>query len=364
MATIYKPTRLDPKTGKRIKCQYYRIAYVDEGGRRRTTKGFKDKAATEARTREIERRVERIRAGLPVTDQDKRQAALAILTNRWIDELKRLSRSSVHIKEQERLLLRLREWCGWKSLAQVRVDRLNEFLTDLQRKGRGPRTLNSYRDALYSFLAFCVQQRWLEENPLAGHPKARARGTKTKPRRAYTIDEFKALVAASPHHGTTYLIAGLSGLRKSELRKLEKRDLTPVDEHPSWHLRPEITKGRRRDVVPMLPEAAEAIRPLWEVLAAPTDRVFPRIPRTQTLHKDIARAKALRIDPEGRCLDFHSLRYFFCTLLARQMPIQLVRLLMRHQDIRQTCNLYMDLGLTDMGESILNLPKILPARIS
>jgi integrase len=156
-----------------------------------------------------------------------------------------------------------------------------------------------------------------------------------------------------------YLVAGISGLRKSELRRLEKRDLTPLGPQPAWHLRPEITKAKRRDVVPMLREAADAIRERWQILQNPTDRVFPRIPHTRTLHSDIARARLTRIDAAGRCLDFHALRYFFCTMLARKLPIQLVRALMRHRDIRQTCNLYMDLGLNDIAEALVDLPPLL-----
>lgn len=127
-----------------------------------------------------------------------------------------------------------------------------------------------------------------------------------------------------------------------------------------WHLRPEITKGKRKDVVPIVAELLPTIRRRWLALEHPTDRVFPRIPRTETLHKELIRAKVDRIDAEGRYIDFHSLRYFFCTLLAKQLPIQIVRLLMRHKNIRQTCDLYMDLGLQDVGEALLQLPAILP----
>src|SRR5262249_14797703 len=147
-----------------------------------------------------------------------------------------LGRTQVHIKEQRRLLNRLWDRCNWSQLAQIRVDRLNAFLADLAAQDRSPRTLNSYRDALFSFLAFCVRQRWLPENPLVGHPKARSNGKKTKPRRAYTLPEFLALLNSTRHHRTIYLVAGLSGLRRSELRCLEKRDLTPIGPNPTWHL--------------------------------------------------------------------------------------------------------------------------------
>jgi len=213
---------------------------------------------------------------------------------------------------------------------------------------------------MHTFLNWCVvSQGWLEENPLKGFAKAKSGGKKTRPRRAYTVEEFNAVCKASLNHGTLYKIAGLCGLRRAELRRLEKRDLTPIGDRPTWHLRAEITKGKRKEIVPMLAECVELIRPLWQKLKQPTDHLFPRIPRTETLHKDLIRAGVRRMDDEGRYVDFHSFRYFFCTLLARHLPIQTVRLLMRHKDIRQTCNLYMDLGLTDVSEAIVRLPPLL-----
>jgi len=105
--------------------------------------------------------------------------------------------------------------------------------TALQTVGRGHRTLNSFRDALHTFLGFCKQQRWIEENPIAQVPKARSGGVKKRPRRAYTLKEFKALLHASKHHRFLYFVAGFSGLRKKELRLLEKRDLTPIGDRPT-----------------------------------------------------------------------------------------------------------------------------------
>ncbi len=57
-------------------------------------------------------------------------------------------------------------------------------------------------------------------------------------------------------------------------------------------------------------------------------------------------------------MDFHSFRYFFCTTLAKVLPLMKVKLLMRHQDIRTTANLDADLGLTDVGEEVWSLPRL------
>jgi hypothetical protein len=40
------------------------------------------------------------------------------------------------------------------------------------------------------------------------------------------------------------------------------------------------------------------------------------------------------------------------------MPIQKVKVLMRHKTISQTVNTYMELGLADIGEEVWNLPNL------
>jgi integrase len=108
----------------------------------------------------------------------------------------------------------------------------------------------------------------------------------------------------------------------------------------------------------MLPECAKVVEPIWSSLPKTTSPLFATVPRTRTLNKDLQRAGLEKIDAEGRCLDFHSLRYFFCVELSKRLPIVMVQRLMRHRDIRQTANLYAALGVADLGEEVWNLPEI------
>lgn len=351
MASVHKPTG-------RTK---YRITYKDEHGQYQTVPAYRDKKASEAKAAKLERDAERLRAGLPVTDEAVRFRPIRELAQLYIAELERIGSSRSHVSESTRLLATVWKECGWTTLSAVRPDQFTKFLASLQQQDRAPRTLNSYRDALAAFLDFAKRQRWVEENTIRlSVPKARAAGgQKKRPRRAYTLEEFQRLLKATKHHRELYLVAGLSGLRRLELRRLEKRDLSPEDESPTWHLRAAIDKSRRKNVVPIHPEILEVVRRRWAACRSPTSKLFPRIPRTDTLNRDLRRAKVQKRDAEGRAVDFHALRYFFCTQMARHLPIQTVRLLMRHADIRQTFNLYCDLGLTDLHEAVVRLPKIL-----
>jgi hypothetical protein len=60
----------------------------------------------------------------------------------------------------------------------------------------------------------------------------------------------------------------------------------------------------------------------------------------------------------GRHADFHSFRYTFCSLMGRILPIQKVKVLMRHSTITLTADLYLDLGIDDTAEGVWTLPRL------
>ena len=107
----------------------------------------------------------------------------------------------------------------------------------------------------------------------------------------------------------------------------------------------------------MLPDCAEALRPIWEQADTAGTRPFRAggpagaMPHVHALHTDLERAGIPRRDERGRWADFHSFRYSFCTWMGRQYPIQKVKVLMRHSTIKLTADLYTDLGIDDVAEA-------------
>ncbi len=354
MASIYR--RKYVRNGKVVKARKWTISYRGADGRYRTVPGFTDKDATRALARQLEVRSEREAAGLPVADEEQRRKPLGELLDLWERDRARVGLEGYATAKMRRTVGRLAAACDFKSLSDVRRDRVTRFLGGLKAAGKSARTVNYHQEALGLFLAWCREQGWITEHPLDGLKKARRK--KARPRRAYTAKEFERLVARSTRHGVIYFAAGLSGLRRNELLLLEKRDLDPAGGRPCWKLRAEISKNRRADVVPMLPDLAPVLRPLWEKLPTPTSRLFPVIPGCRMLTRDLKRAGIARTDAEGRRVDFHSLRYTFCTMMARVMPIQKVKILMRHRTLQMTADLYCDLGLEDVGEDVWNLPSL------
>lgn len=353
MGSIFKP---NPSAKK------FRIAYTDERGRRRTCQGFADKKATLEKLRQLEIRRDRIAAGLPVEGEGAelgRKVEDALCS--WAAELRRIGRTAVYIDSNVWTLTRVFAACKWRTLADVRADSLSAYLSRIAEEGRSPGTINLRRDKASSFACYCVRQGWFTANPLAKVRRSRIH-FRPRRRRAITIDELNRLLNSPwkrKQNRPVFAVAALSGLRRAELARLEKRDVV-FEPSPQFRLRAEATKSKRAETLPMLPECAEALRPLWDAAATPTTRLFTFIPDNLATDNAYRRAGIVkRVD--GRQADFHALRYTFCTLLARTLPIQVVSRLMRHRDIRLTVGLYYDLGIAELTENVGQLPRLLSA---
>jgi integrase len=362
------------------------ICYTDQHGVRRVIPGFTDKAATVEKLRQLEIRAARLQVGLPVEAADHENPLWAKALDDYLAELKRLGRSECYLYSTRRHLVIIGAECGWKRVGQINATRFALLLDQLAAgipvsnqkhpskearwvkppKPRGPGTLNAYRGYLLCFVRFCRRRGWCvphfvnDDIPKMSLGRPGDLSKRPMARRALTLDEFRRLTRCpkiKPYRRQLYLVAGLSGLRANELRQLEPQDFT-LGEKPQWHCRPEITKGKRLDKVPMLPECAKVLAELVEG-KGPTDRLFPRRVPCHRFRADLLLAGIERKDHRGRQADFHGLRYTFCRLVGATLPIQKVRLLMRHANIKTTCDIYLDLGIDDVAEQLQTLPGVL-----
>jgi integrase len=361
MATIWKPSRV--VDGRRVKSRKWYVAFRDpsQGGRRVKHPGYTDKEATRELGRKLEREAERKAAGLEVADRSRSAEPIKVPLEAYLAELDRSGASAGYRKRVRSILERLVRACHWPNLASVRADTLRAFLQAHARKGRSARSQNDYRNKAARFLGWCVAQGWVEGNPLTKVGCVPENGkNRVRPRRSYTDAELTALFSLRNARTAVYRLAAFSGLRRSDLARLRVADADLTDpRRPRWRLRAEAVKEGRSAVLPMLPECADVVAALVKG-KKPGDRLV-HVPTDQrTLYADLKRANVSRFDDSHRRLDFHSFRYYFCTLLARSLPIQKVRLLMRHRDIRTTCNLYMDLGIDDVAEAF-TLPRLFGA---
>ncbi len=90
-----------------------------------------------------------------------------------------------------------------------------------------------------------------------------------------------------------------------------------------------------------------------------TAKLFPSDVDMRTFDRDLARAGVRKVNTEGKRLVLHSLRYTFCTLLAGTLPLKVVQRLMRHNSLKQTADLYLQLDLDSMLDEVVAMPRLL-----
>ena len=270
MGSVYRPTRLDPATGKRVKYRTYRIAYINELGRRVTEKAYRDKTASEALLRKRERNAERARAGLPVAQQAAGAKPMSEVVNAYLSELERKGSSpdQSHWKESKRILEIVVNRCGWQTLSAARAADFSAYLHGMAAKGNAPRTQNRHLEVIRAFFNWCVNpQKWLEISPIHGmRPVPVGQAGRRRKRRAYTAEELGRLLAVTPEpRRTLYFVAALSGYRRSELRRMEKQDVAPEGDKPRWQLRAARDKSGKCHTVPILPDIHPTVLALWKM---------------------------------------------------------------------------------------------------
>ena len=377
MASSYKPT------GRR----YYRIEFMDQFNARQI-KGtkIKEKRVAQQLAAKVEADAARIRAGERPAHPEITGPYLGLdlgparrtwdeAVKEYLEDLVRRGspEEGAHVRDCDKQLTKVARDCRWKYLSDPTAEGFTHFLDGLAQTGRAVRTRNKYHQCLSAFLARCAAppRHWIRANPVAAISRAKGgKASRKRLRRAYTPDEWQRLLAAAPDsRQIVYQVAAFSGLRRSELRRLQKQDCNPTGPRPRWHLRPQVSKNGLPWNLPMLPECAKVLLPIWEAAPRPDSRLLsarqvqgnppkgspPPVPKIATLYKDLAAAGIAKVDERGRCVDFHSFRYFFCKQVGTKLPIQVVKKLMRHLTLQMTADLYGDLEMEDVAEEVWDL---------
>ena len=155
-----------------------------------------------------------------------------------------------------------------------------------------------------------------------------------------------------------YLLALWTGLRRSELRALEWRDVELETLPPRIVLRAHTTKAKRSDTLALHPQIADALAGIRPGRSAAGSRVLRTVPGVKVLHADL---KLAGIKPEtsaGR-VDLHSMRKSLATFLAGHgVPQRIAQSHLRHTDPRLTAGTYTDERLLPMAGAISALPHL------
>ena len=306
--------------------------------------------------------------GLVSKTAESRRKGWADLVGEYADELTGNRRSAKYVKNVRAGLLAIGSACGWRRMADVgpadwaayvgdrQKPRAKSGDTDETTPGASARTLNNELATLRGFVAWGLGRKTIDTDPLAGLGKVEEAGDRRRVRRALTDTEIVELLRVAGDFEVCYRLAVGTGLRLRETRELQWRDVI-LDGRPHLQLRPEATKARRGDILPLSADLVERLRAARPQFALPTARVFKRRPTLDIWETHLRRAGIDYRDAEGRIVGFHSLRVTFITNLQKAgLAPRTVMQLARHTDWRLTGGTYTDMGLLDIFGAVQSLP--------
>jgi integrase len=385
MADVFRP-RI---RGRRSTYYYGKVRDPRTKAWSKVSLGVTDKQVAREKLRDLQRRAERVAAGLVVPLAER---PVSHLLAAFVRDLELQGRSESYRVQTECEIIKVALHCvgrpltgpiDRKRLAEFRArldhatldaltpDRVDEFLAALP-AATAARTRNGYRTSVVGLFSFLVRKRRIPYNPILC--VTRHKGEQKHVRRALTAEQLQALVTAARarplaaslvirrgarkgrpeaavsselrqrrerdglHRALVYLTAFYTGLRRGELRALCVKHLDLDGPVPHVRLPGAWTKNGRDAVLPVGPDLAGWLR-TWVGEKGSEERVF-RIPAydelLKALKKDLAFAGIPYRDDHGRVFDFHSLRKSLGThLRLAKVDPAVSQLFLRHGDTRR-----------------------------
>ncbi len=363
---VFRPSRLDKATGKRVRLDYYAGRYALAKGGRIFTVALEtpDREIARKRLRQIVLTKQREQEGL-IPQASIREAAstpLPLLVNEYEADENGRELDPKHIKDTLYRIRRTISETGWRSVGDVRPDSFVRWRTTL---GCSTKTKKEYQTSICAFLNWLVKTDRIERNPLAKIDPIEIRGKQVRESRAFTEDELRRLFAAAGSHLPAYMLLFYTGQRREEVRSLVWGDLHLDGEKPSVLFRASTTKDKDKRAVPLSRTFAVFLRELRPVDATPSTRVFNRtFPVYDSLRVDFKRAGIEHADGLGRVVHFHSFRKTWQTFgVQHGINQRAAQEILGHSDANLTARVYTDVPALGLHEEIEKLPWFLGPKI-
>ena len=161
-----------------------------------------------------------------------------------------------------------------------------------------------------------------------------------------------------------YHLAVTTGLRASELASLTPRSFDLGSDPPTVAVEAGYSKHRRRDVLPLRADVANAMSEYLSSRQLRDDErlwtgSWSRKGSAIMIRKDLAAADIPYEDDAGRVFDFHALRHQFISSLAQAgVHPKEAQSLARHSTISLTMDRYTHLNVVDLTGALDRLPAI------
>ena len=372
--------------------------YKDANGDRKRVPLCTDKTAARQMLSDMVKDVERGKAGLVDPYAEHRKETMDAHVEAYTGHLRHKGVSAKHLAETRRRLKAVLTGCEIRTLADLKLEPVERFLSLLADQKASARTRNTYRTSAKAFSKWCLKTRRLGEDPLVSLEAAT--GPTKRRRRALTEDELSRLLKTAKERplieaklirrgerkgkavanvrpevreqlerlgherSLMYKVMVLTGLRRGELAALEARHLHLEGHRPAIKLPGSATKNGEDASLPLREDlAAELAKWVRDTGRKAADLVFTvPVELVKILKRDLKHAGIDYRDEHGRTVDVHALRHTTATYLAKaKVSPRVAQQFMRHSDIKLTMQTYTDVKLLDEAEALAALPALRPA---
>jgi len=396
MASIYR----------RKKGGTFYITYQVRPGQRKTVKGCKDRAATEALARKLEADAMLRREGVIDTRADQyakaearplvdRDAGGKVAGGHLADHHAALLAKGVTRDHAD--LVRTRANKVLKLAKAERVSHLSPSavqgaIASIREEGLSLQTCNDTLRAVKQFSRWLWRDGRAREDVLAHLTGYNVALDRRHDRRSLTDEELARLIAAAekgpviiritgPDRAMLYRVAVGTGFRANELRSLAPESFDLDAEPPMVTVQAAYSKHRRQDVQPIRQDLADLLRPWLEARSA-GEPVFGTMPEktARMMRQDLEAAKQEWVeevtspeagkeradssflayrDSAGRVADFHALRHTYVSRLVKSgANIKVAQELARHSTPILTLGRYAHVEVLDQTKALAALPPI------
>ncbi len=355
MADPFLPRR--KKNGKIVVGRYYVVRIpLPNGGFTQKSLRTSDLETAKKLARDIEIELHREAAGLiaPKAMREAASMSLGELVAEYKSDLVARELKNGHVRDTIGRIRRALKGLKWTRLANVRADQFVAWRSQLVASAK---TKKEYQVSLNAFLNWLVRLGRLASNPLATVGRVETRGKDVRKSRAFNVEEFRALLAASGRRRLAYLFMVYTGTRKNEARSLVWEDIRENGDGYTVRVRIETAKDKESRVIPLHPQLADELLKSKPSEAKPTDQVFDPFPSYDGLLADFRRAGIERKDVLGRVLHFHAFRKTFQTWGAScGVGQRAAQEILGHSDPSLTANVYTDVSAMALHSEVAKLP--------
>lgn len=251
--------------------------------------------------------------------------------NEFLEDMRRIGMAENTITAYEIHLRHYYSFCKQFDIKykEVKIKQLKEYIEKSLNTGDSRQTVNARLSAIKKFYNYLIEMEEIEYNPVVNTLFLKGRTTKTQP---LTEQEKRMILGyfeeKSNHINLAFKTLFCTGLRVSELVKLEKKDIQIINDRAVLHIRD--TKGGNERYVPVFgPEVAEELLCFKD--ETETEKIFKVSKRDLQYH-----AKKCG-DDLGIYFTIHQTRHTFATEKLREgMRIDILQKILGHKDISTT----------------------------